>query len=235
MAIETQRQRYELSRERPAPQRIAWRRSGPASPAQRLVVRLLLWLAVAVAAIPAIAAENDAREVVERFHGTLLAVMKDADRLGFDGRYKRLQPAVVESFDLPGIARLVTGKYWSEFDDRQKSQFVETFSRLSVATYALRFDGYSGESFKTVSEERSANGDAIVHTVLVKSNGEAVRLDYVLRRIDGRPRVINVIADGVSDLALKRAEYVSIMRSEGFNALVAKLNDKIARYSAGKG
>ena len=70
----------------------------------------------------------------------------------------------------------------------------------------------------------------LVRTELIKSNGEAVKLDYVLRQTAGHWLIINVIADGVSDLALKRADYTAILKDQGFDALIATLNKKIAQY-----
>jgi phospholipid transport system substrate-binding protein len=44
-------------------------------------------------------------------------------------------------------------------------------------------------------------------------------------------KIINIIANGVSDLALKRSEYTSILERDGFEALIAKMNEKIDNYS----
>jgi phospholipid transport system substrate-binding protein len=44
---------------------------------------------------------------------------------------------------------------------------------------------------------------------------------------DGKWYIISVIADGVNDLALKRAEYASVIKKNGFDALISKINDKI--------
>jgi phospholipid transport system substrate-binding protein len=44
-------------------------------------------------------------------------------------------------------------------------------------------------------------------------------------------RIINIIANGVSDLALKRSEYTTILQREGFDALINKINEKIDNYS----
>ena len=47
-------------------------------------------------------------------------------------------------------------------------------------------------------------------------------------------RIINIIANGISDLALKRSEYTSILKREGFEVLLAKISDKIKLYSSQK-
>jgi phospholipid transport system substrate-binding protein len=44
-------------------------------------------------------------------------------------------------------------------------------------------------------------------------------------------RIINIIANGVSDLALKRSEYTSVLKREGFDDLIAKINEKIDNYA----
>ena len=40
-----------------------------------------------------------------------------------------------------------------------------------------------------------------------------------------------MVAEGVSDLSLKRAEYGSIMKSDGLDALLEKLSDQIEGYA----
>ena len=46
-------------------------------------------------------------------------------------------------------------------------------------------------------------------------------------------RIVNIIVNGVSDLALKRAEYNSLLEREGFQALIAKLEEQIRGYAEG--
>ena len=183
---------------------------------------------VAKAAPESIASASD---VVRGFQSDLLSVMKEADELGYQGRYSKLEPSVKKSHDLRTIARIVTGRAWKKLDDAQKQDFVGIFGRLSIATYAHKFDGYSGEAFKFVAETKTSRGDKLVRTVLIESDGNEISIDYLLRHRDGHWLIINIIADGVSDLALKRSEYTGVIRREGFDALTAKLKNKIASYS----
>ena len=176
-----------------------------------------------------------ASDVVSGFQSDLLSVMKKAGKLGYQGRYSKLEPSVKKSHDLRTIARIVTGRAWKGLDDEQRRDFVDIFGRLSIATYAHKFDGYSGEAFKFVTETKTSRGDILVRTVLIKSDGDEIPFDYLLRRREGHWLIINIVADGVSDLALKRSEYTGIIRREGFDALTAKLRNKIASYSQGGG
>ncbi len=169
--------------------------------------------------------------IIKNFQNELVSTMKAAERLRFEGRYKRLAPAVRESHDLAAIAQIALGPYWNEFSDTQAVKLIGAFTRLSIATYADRFDDYSGETFETQSSEKLSPDVAAVHSVLTQSDGDEVRFDYLLRRDDDQWRIVNIVVDGVSDLALKRAEYSEIMANEGFNALLGKIKEKIAASS----
>jgi phospholipid transport system substrate-binding protein len=188
----------------------------------------LVLLLLAPAVVPA---ADTAAKVVEGLHDELLIVMKQAHKLGYAGRYQRLAPTVTARYDFPYISKVVVGRYWRSFTTEQKSQFIDIFSKLSIATYANRFDGYSGERFKTISEKELKRGQRLVKTVLIKANREEIELDYILHLKNEQWRIINVIAEGVSDLSLKRADYTSYLEKYSFDALLEKLSEKIQNYA----
>jgi phospholipid transport system substrate-binding protein len=173
------------------------------------------------------AGDRGATEVVEKFHSSLLAVMKNGDKIGYQGRYDQLAPVIKSSFDMPFISKTILGKYWESLDNEQRSRFVEVFTQLSIATYAANFDSYSGEHFKMIPEKEVDGGRILVQSQLIKSGGGQVQLDYLLHRTAGQWRIVNIIAEGVSDLALKRADYSAFLKSKGFEALLKKLNEKV--------
>jgi len=183
-------------------------------------------------AIPCASAGNQgATGIVEKLHSTLLDVMKDGEKIGYQGRYGRLEPVIKSSFDMPFISKTVLGKYWESLNNEQRSRFVEAFTRLSTATYAANFDSYSGEHFKMFPERETDGGRILVQSTLIKSDGGQVQLDYLLHRTGNQWRIVNIIAEGVSDLALKRADYSAFLKSKGFDALLKKVNEKVDQYS----
>lgn len=186
----------------------------------------LIWLALS-----APAASSQPSQIIERLQSSLLSVMKQGDQLNYDQRYQLLEPIVTKSHDLPFIAKVTVGKYWKTFDDEQKTSFVDTLSRLSIAMYADRFDGYGGETFSFVAQKELPRGKMLVETILTKSDGEKVQFNYLLRQNKNDWQIINIIVDGVSDLAVRRAEYTSILKSDGFAPLTAKIESQIGRYS----
>ncbi len=200
--------------------------------------RLFLTLIVVIYLViggAAEADENPATSVVDNLHESLLVMMKDADALGFDGRSKHIAPIVAKSFNLPMIAVMAAGEdNWQTFSKAQKKQLVGALQRLSVATYAARFDGYSGESFRTLSEQAGDQGTALVSTELVKGDGGTILLKYLLYPGDKGWRIVDVIFMGVySELAMRRSEYGAIFQKDGFDGLLTALKQKAADYEAG--
>jgi len=177
------------------------------------------------------AQEETAKQVVEGFQAELIAVMKQGKELGFKGRYDKLSTAIAKSHDLTKIARVVVGKEWVKLSEEQQQKLVDVFSQLSIASYAYNFKDFSGESFKFGSEEETTRGGAVIHAYLLIPGDKDVKFDYMLKKKGESWRIINIIANGVSDLALKRSEYTTILQREGFDALIAKINEKIDNYS----
>lgn len=177
---------------------------------------------------PMAAEETEPRAVVERLNETLLAVMREAGALGYEGRMRKLEPVLRAAFDFPQMARISAGRHWSKLSDAQRSALIGSFARMSIATFASRFDGYSGERFEVVGTAPGPRGSILVRNNLVKSNGEAVAINYLLQETDGQWRVSDVYLDGIySELATKRAEYSSVLSREGFDALIARMAAKV--------
>ncbi len=187
-----------------------------------------------VAGASAQADEKSASAVVEALHDSLLVMMKDAEALGFDGRSAHIAPVVAQSFDLRMIAAMATGTYWKKLSQEQQEQLIGALERLSVATYAGRFNGYSGESFQVLSEQPEAQGTVFVNSKLVKGDGEAIFLKYLLHPGDAGWRIIDVYFLGIySELGMRRSEYATILQRDGFKGLLGSLEQKSTDYAAG--
>ncbi len=192
---------------------------------------ILIILLLGINSINVQAKQQTAKQVVETFQSKLLKVMRQGKALGFQGRYKKLEQAINKSHDLTKITRVVIGREWVKLSEEQQQKLVAVFTALSIAAYADNFKEFSGESFKFDSEEETTRGGVIVHTYLQIPDDKAVKFDYMLKKKGESWRIINIIANGVSDLALKRSEYTSILKKDGFDALIIKINKKIESYA----
>ena len=171
---------------------------------------------------------NGATTVVDVLHGELLYVMQHSDELEYKGRFQRLEPVVAELYDTPFMAEKSIGRHWKKIDEGERAQLRETFQRFTIANYAGRFNGYSGERFETLREEPSTHGTVFVHSQLVMEDGHAIQLNYRLRPAEGGWKIFDVYLNGtVSELTLRRSEYSSLLQREGFPALISALGERI--------
>ena len=72
----------------------------------------------------------------------------------------------------------------------------------------------------------------MVHARLQPGSGDSVAFDYILHGKDGNFRIINVIADGVSDLALRSTQYNALYEKKGFTGLMSWLQDQSKKMQA---
>ncbi len=186
----------------------------------------MLAITVLVSPLPA-QADTSAETVVRNFYTQLTATMKQGDQLGFAGRYKKLDPVVRSSFNLPFMTRAAVGLSWNDASLQEQTELVSAFSEFSVASYASRFTTYDGEQF-TVLDEKPTTGGVIVETTLKPKTGDLVTLNYLMRPDDkGEYRIVDIYINGtISELATRRAEFSSIARRDGITALVNSLDQK---------
>jgi phospholipid transport system substrate-binding protein len=186
-----------------------------------------LSLALSLFAASAAALAVNPQDNVRGFYDTLLTTMRYGPTLGQSGRYARLAPVVDRLFDVPAMARMAVGPTWATLSPAQQQQLIDAFRHYIAATYADRFDSYSGQQLQ-VTGERPYNGDVIVQTKIVKSDGDITDLDYLMRQNQGSWQISDVYLDGtISQVAIQRSEFHSILRREGVDGLVAAMNRKV--------
>lgn len=169
---------------------------------------------------------------VRSLYDTLLANMRSGPSLGASGRYARIEPVVRRVFDIPFMTRLAVGPEWTNLTEAQRQQVSQAFERYIAAIYAERFDNFSGEQLKVIGEQSSPGG-TIITSQIVKSTGEPVNINYLVRQNGGGWQIADVYLNGtISELATRRSEFASILRTRGINGLIAMLNTKADALSA---
>lgn len=175
--------------------------------------------------------------VIEGFHATLLSAMKNAEKLGVSGRYDLLAPVIDKDFDLQRMIRVTAGKFWRQADGASRAKALAAFRRMSIATYAAQFDGWSGQTFTTIASRPGPQRTVLVQTKISAPGGDGAALTYVLKertRGNGEWRIVDVLLDGfISQLAVRRSEYQRVLKSNGLPGLIKVLDAKAGKLLAG--
>ena len=204
-----------------------------------LLLGILLAVMVAVgAALPARAgkaasdpAQSSPEQVVAGFHAALLHAMKE-DANNYQGRYAALDPAMDRAFDFAAMTRIAVGPRWSTLDSTQQAALVDAFRRFSVANYANQFDAYSGERFDVTAAQEPAPQGVIVATVLQPAQGKPIKFNYLLHRTPAGWRIVDIYLDGtISQLAVRRSEFTSVLASSGPEGLAQLLDQKAKKLA----
>ncbi len=164
---------------------------------------------------------------IRAFYDTLLAAMKEANQLGVRGRYDKLAPVIRSTFDLPAMTRIAIGPDWNAIPPEQQTALVDGFAQMTIATYASRFDGYSGQSFEIDPEVQPRNSGRMVRTKLLRPKEDPVALNYLMHGSGDSWKIVDVYLSGtISELATKRSEFGAILKSGGPAALIDSLRQQ---------
>ena len=198
------------------------------------LVTALICLCITVYAPIADAGQSGPAEVIKKFNAVLTDAMKRAKELGYPGRYKLIEPVFRDSFAISYMAGISVGKTWKTINDKEKQLLLDTYTEWSVATYAGRFNEYSGQKFEIVSESKPVQDTVTVISKLVGADKEETDFYYKLRKMEGKWLIVDIQISGVSQLALTRSQFVNVINTKGFNALISMLKEKINNFSQGK-
>lgn len=172
---------------------------------------------------------GDPKSVVQSFYDALEETMKQGEQLGFEGRYKKLEPVIQRTFDVPVMAKIAIGTEWTMFSADEKQRMLDAFNRYMITTYAARFKSYKGQKFEVGEVKQPAENRSLVETKIIRSNGEPVSLNYLFRPgSDGGWKIIDVYFSGaISEMARMRSDFSATVTGGGADALIAALEKKI--------
>lgn len=171
--------------------------------------------------------------VVDKLHDALIEVATAGESLSYEQRLQQLQPVIDGSHDFFLIARLVGGRFWKNINDNERSKFTEAFRHASIAAYVSRFVSADGVRFDRAEVQDSLGNRVSVSSHLIRADETRVTFDYILHEVQDHWRIITIMVDGVSDLALQRAELSKIYDDAGLQAVIEHLESRTVTKSPG--
>jgi len=172
---------------------------------------------------------GDPKAIVQSLYDTLEDTMKQGEQLGFEGRYKKLEPVIHQTFDVPIMAKIAVGAEWTNLSADERSRLLDPFDRYLVTTYAARFKSYKGQRFEVGQMKQPAEDRSLVETRVIRSNGEPIALNYLFRPDSaGSWKIIDIYLSGaISEMARMRSDFSATVTGGGADALIAALDKKI--------
>lgn len=191
--------------------------------------RTLLAVALLLGARAQAEPADDAVAVIERLYAALIEVAAAEPAPATEQRAAILAPVIESSHDLARMGQTTVRRFWRGWDDAQRASFADAFRRLSVTTYASRFASVGPDTFAILGGETVADNRVEVRALIRRRDDDDVPMDYLLQLDDDAGwRIVNVDADGVSELSLMRSRFFDILDSGDFDDLIAELEADIA-------
>jgi phospholipid transport system substrate-binding protein len=154
-----------------------------------------------------------------------------SDKVPLAERQARFRALFQSSFDGPGIARFVLGRYWRTASEEEKEEFVRLFQEYIVIVYATRLSGFGGETFK-IRASRPEDGSTIVSTDIQSPNATSpLKVDWrLVSEGGGNYKISDVVVEGVSMLVTQRSEFASVIQRHGgqVRGLLTLMREKTA-------
>jgi len=192
---------------------------------------LALCLAAAVAGRAVAASADEACSFVQDLAQKAITTVADR-QLADQARDERFRQLFVSAFDLPEIGRFVLSRYWRVATPAQQAEFLKLFEDTTVLIWAKRFKDYNGERLQASSASKDGATGWVVESQILRPQGPPIAVQWRLdQAADGKPRVTDIVPDGVSMALTQRQDYGGVMQSNGGNidALLSSMRAKITQ------
>jgi phospholipid transport system substrate-binding protein len=196
--------------------------------------RLILAACLASGLAPGLARADSAAAAPIAALDTGLAAAEKNAATPFADRYAAMAPAVDRAFNLPQLLQSTVGLRWAQIAPAQREKLLAAFRAFTIASYVANFNTDSGDGFRILPETRNIGADQVVETEIVPKSGDPTRIDYVMRQGQAGWQVVDVLEQGtISQVAVQRSDFRSLLSDGTGVALTDSLNKRVAKLSGG--
>ncbi|MFP3944446.1 MAG: phospholipid-binding protein MlaC, partial [Alphaproteobacteria bacterium] len=181
----------------------------------------LLVAALSLLAAPAMAAAEDARPSPEQARTRIQTLGNEAIRILrqeevlLEERERQFREILREDFHLKLIGYLVLGHHRRKATEDQLEDFLELFSEFVLIRYAKLLGGYTDEEFVVTGARPAGRRDMAVQSRIVPQRGEPYTVEWVLRKFESGPKIIDVRVENISMVIAQRDEFNAVIQRGG--------------------
>jgi len=154
--------------------------------------------------------------------------------LDLPARRERVAAVLRQAIDIEGTGRFILGRHVRQATPAELAEYNRLFDDIIVRNLSARFGDFRGVRFSLGRSQQRTEEDALVTTVIERPNTAPFVLDWRVAEIGGRPRVVDVIAEGTSLRLTTRSEYAAVLQRGGgrMEVLLEAMRNQIALLAA---
>ncbi len=142
----------------------------------------------------------------------------------YEEKKRRLEPLIEQAVDVDTIGQFCLGLYWRRANPQQQQEFIRLFHTVLMNNIGGKLGQFQGVTFRpTTTTQR--DGDSVVGTIIQRPNQQPNNVQWVVSTATGRPKIIDVQAEGVSLRLTQRNDYSAYISGHGgsVDALLAAM------------
>lgn len=140
-------------------------------------------------------------------------------------RHDKIRALIHERFYFRAMSQRTLATNWRKASAEEKENFVKLFSKLLENAYMGRIEAYTDERVEYVNEKIKGK-KAIVDTIIVTENTN-IPISYKTVLKDQKWMIYDVVVEEVSLISNYRSSYKQIVRKEGIDGLLRKMEQKL--------
>lgn len=148
----------------------------------------------------------------------------------YEEKKGRLQPFIENAVDVEGIARFCLGRFARTASPAQLQEYTALFHDVLINNITGKIGQFQGVTFQpTTTTQREA--DILVGTMINRPNQKPNSVQWVVNQISGKPKIIDVVAEGTSLRLTQRSDYAAYLarNNNDVGALITAMKSQIAR------
>ena len=185
---------------------------------------LIMVVGITLATANIASAETSPTDAIRGSVESILDLLRDKG-LDQDTRREKIRVAINTRFDFRAMSQRTLATNWKKASDDEKKKFVGLFSQLIESTYIGRVEAYTDEKVDYPGEKIKGK-KAVVETLILTDTAD-IPVNYKVYLKKGKWWVYDVVIEGISLISNYRSSYQEIVKNEGFDGLLAKMQDKI--------
>ncbi len=195
---------------------------------------LALMAAFSLAALPgsAEASTSGAQDFIQERQAKVTDLLK---KPASSSRDQQIAAVLDGMLDYERLAREALSRHWSTLEDEQRKEFTELLKKLVQRNYERNIRNILGYSVEYLGETASKEAVVVVRTRAASKKNRReppVEIDYRLEQVGDSWRVFDIVTEGSSLVGNYRSQFNRIIRKDGYDALVKRLQDRLAEDEA---
>ncbi len=173
-------------------------------------------------------------DTVNQVINTSLPVLRDK-KTPLPQRRRQLRDLLEQHFDFADMARIALGYHWRELNATQRSQFTALFTAFIENAYLSKIQDYSGQDVAVLGQNSEGEGFSRVRSQIIQPGKQPIKVDYLLRELDGDWKIYDVTVDAISIIANYRNQFNRVIDDQGFDKLMADMRAKQQQLQSSMG